>query len=146
MDAASTGFDEEYTPPFPWCAVTLTDPLRMRAISTKGYIDTGSDGSIVPAEVGKGLNLLRYPLMRVETRGIGGKPEDRILYATYVKVNDIEVAAVVDVRDDVDVVLLGRDVLQYMKITIDWKRKKVEAADPKDEPARAMNQRKTLSP
>jgi hypothetical protein len=26
LDAASTGFDEECTPPFPWCAVTLADP------------------------------------------------------------------------------------------------------------------------
>lgn len=130
MDAVSTGLDEEYTPPFPWCAVTLADPFKTKTTSTKGYIDTGSDGSIVPAEIGKELNLLRYPLMRVEARGIGGKPEDRILYATYVKVNGIEVATVVDVRDDVNIVLLGRDVLQYMKVTLDWKRKNIEIADP----------------
>ncbi|MEM2313086.1 MAG: hypothetical protein QXK12_07700 [Candidatus Nezhaarchaeales archaeon] len=135
MDVASTGLDEEYTPPFPWCAVILTDPFKRKIISAKGYIDTGSDGSIVPAKTGRELNLLRYPLMRVEVCGIGGKQEDRILYAAYMKINDVEVATAVDVREDVDIVLLGRDVLQHVKITLDWKRKKVEVADPKDKPA-----------
>lgn len=130
MDAASTGLDEGYTPPFPWCAVTLTDPLKTKAASGKGYIDTGSDGSIVPAKISEELNLIRFPVMRIEACGIGGKPEDRILYAAYVEINGIEVATAVDIRDDVDIILLGRDLLRYMKVTIDWKRKNIEIADP----------------
>jgi len=130
LDAASTGLDEEYVPPFPWCTVTVTDPFKTNTVSGKGYIDTGSDGSIVPAKIGEELNLGRFPVMRIEAWGIGGKPEDRILYAAYVEINGIEVATAVDIRDDVDIILLGRDLLRYMKVTIDWKRKNIEIADP----------------
>ena len=126
----STGFDEEFIPPFPWCVVILTNPFRTKITTTKGYIDTGSDGSIIPAEIGRKLNLFKYPLMRVETRGIGGNSEDRILYAVYVKIGGVEVAIAADVRDDVDIVLLGRDVLQYVKIMLDWKGRSVEVVDP----------------
>jgi hypothetical protein len=63
-------------PPFPWCTVTVTDPFKTKTISGKGYIDTGSDGSIVPTKIGEELNLIRFPVMRIEACGIGGKPED----------------------------------------------------------------------
>jgi len=130
LDAASTGLDEGYVPPFPWCTVAVMDLPKTKTVSAKGYIDTGSDGSIVPAKVGDKLNLNRFPVMRIEAWGIGGKPEDRILYAAYVEINGIEVATAVDIRDDVDIILLGRDLLQHTKVTIDWKQKNIEIADP----------------
>ena len=50
--------------------------------------------------------------------------------ATYFEVNGIEVATAVDIRKDVDIILLGRDLLEYIRVTIDWKRKSIEIADP----------------
>jgi len=47
-----------------------------------------------------------------------------------VKIGGVEVAIAADVRDDVDIVLLGRDVLQYVKIMLDWKGRSVEVVDP----------------
>jgi len=130
LDDAFTGLDEGYVPPFPWCTVTVADPFKTKTVTGKGHVDTGSDGSILPANIGEELNLIRFPVMHIEAWGIGGKPEERILYATYFEVNGIEVATGVDIRKDVDIILLGRDLLQYIKVTIDWKRKKIEIADP----------------
>jgi len=127
---ASTGLDENYVPPFPWCTVTVADPFKTKSVSRKGYIDTGSDGSIVPTKIGKELHLTQFPVMRIEAYSIGGKPEDRILYAAYVEINGAEVATAVDIRDDVNIILLGRDLLQYIKVTIDWKRKDIKILDP----------------
>lgn len=67
LDAASTGLDEKYVPPFPWCNVTLTPPFKTKIVSGKRYIVTGSDESIVPAKIGEQLNLIGFPVMRMET-------------------------------------------------------------------------------
>jgi predicted aspartyl protease len=93
-------------------------------------LDTGSDGTILPAETGRALNLDAFPSSRATVLGIGGKPEQRVLYGVVVKINGFEVRSVVDVRDDVEIVLVGRDILQHTTVTINWKEKTLTVKDP----------------
>lgn len=42
----------------------------------------------------------------------------------------IEIVTAVDIRNDVEEILLGRDVLQHLNIDIDWKKGNVSLRDP----------------
>lgn len=130
MNAEYTGIDETYYPPFPWCLVSIHNLAKTREVTVRGYVDTGSDGTVVTIEIGKKLNLHKQPVTTAETVSIGGKPELRILYAAIFIVKAVEVVAAVDVRNDVKEVLLGRDILQHLRLSIDWKKGTVNLRDP----------------
>lgn len=130
MNAEYTGIDETYYPPFPWCLVRIHNLAKTREVTVRGYVDTGSDGTVVTIDIGKKLNLHKQPVTTAETLSIGGKPELRILYAAIFIVKRVEVVAAVDVRDDVKEVLLGRDILQHLRLSIDWKKGTVDLRDP----------------
>jgi len=99
-------------------------------VTVKGYIDTGSDGTIVTTDMDKKLGLQRHPVMLAETTGIGGKPEERVLYAAIFIIKGMEIVTAVDIRDDVEEVLLGRDILHHLRLTIDWKKRTIDLRDP----------------
>jgi clan AA aspartic protease len=103
---------------------------KTREVTVRGYVDTGSDGTVVTVDIGKKLNLHKQPVTTAETVSIGGKPELRILYAAIFIVKKVEVVAAVNVRDDVKEVLLGRDILQHLRLSIDWKKGTVDLRDP----------------
>ena len=62
--------------------------------------------------------------------GIGGKPEARALYAAILIVKGMEMVTAVDMRDDVEEVLLGRDILHHLNLNIDWKKGVTDLKDP----------------
>ncbi len=130
MSAGSTGIDETYYPPFPWCLVNIYNLPKTKNVIVKGYIDTGSDGTIVTMDVDERLELHRQPITLAETIGIGGKPEVRALYAAVFIVKGMEIVVAVDIRDDVGEVLIGRDILHNLSLNIDWKRGTVDLKDP----------------
>jgi len=41
-----------------------------------------------------------------------------------------EARSILDVRDDVEIVLLGRDILQHMTLSLGWKKQNVTVKDP----------------
>lgn len=118
-----SGFDNSVAPPFPWLMTTLTNPSKTSEQKVKGYIDTGSDGSAIPIKLGQDLGLFKYPIARAEISGLGGKLEQRILYGLVIEIAGQDVAIAVDIRDDLDFVLLGRDILQYFSLMIDWRQR-----------------------
>jgi len=131
LSAGFTGIDETYYPPFPWCLVNVYNLPKTKSVIVKGYIDTGSDGTIVTTDIDKRLELRRQPLTLAETMGIGGKPEVRALYAAVFIIKGIEVVTAVDIRDDVEEVLIGRDVLHHLSLSIDWKKGTIHLKDPR---------------
>lgn len=130
MGEESTGFDFEFEPPFPWRLVEVSDPKKLRTKTQRAYLDTGSDGTIVPSETADVLNLTGFPSTRATVHGIGGKPEQRILFGAVFTVGTLETRTVVDIREDVDIVLLGRDVLQHTSLNLSWKAARVAVSDP----------------
>lgn len=130
MSVGSTGIDETYYPPFPWCSVNIYNLPKTKNVIVKGYIDTGSDGTIVTTDIDRKLELRRQPIILAETMGIGGKPEVRVLYAAVFVIKGIEVVTAVDIRDDIEEVLLGRDILHHLSLNIDWKKGTIDLRDP----------------
>lgn len=130
MSAGSTGIDETYYPPFPWCLVKVYNLPKTKSVIIKGYLDTGSDGTIVTSNIDKKLGLQRYPVTLAETTGIGAKPEVRVLYAAIFTIKRMEIVTAVDIRDDVEEVLLGRDILHHLRLSIDWKKRIIDLRDP----------------
>ncbi|MEM2146050.1 MAG: hypothetical protein QW279_11865 [Candidatus Jordarchaeaceae archaeon] len=103
---------------------------RKRIVTVMGYIDTGSDGTIVLEDINKKLELHYHPVATAETKSIGGKQEERVLYAAIFIVRGIEIVTAVDIRNDVEEILLGRDVFQHLSIDIDWKKGNVDLRNP----------------
>ena len=130
MGEESTGFDLNFEPPFPWCSVKISDPKKLRSKTERGYLDTGSDGTIVPTKTADMLNLAAFPLTRATVHGIGGKPEQRILFGAVFAIGAVETRTVVDIREDVDIILLGRDVLQHTSLNLCSKTATVTVTDP----------------
>lgn len=130
MGEESTGFDLEFEPPFPWCSAKISDPKKLRSKTQRAYLDTGSDGTIVPSAIAEALNLAEFPHTRAIIRGIGGGPEQRILFGAVFTIGTLEIRTVVDIREDVDIVLLGRDVLQHASLNVNWKRATITVSDP----------------
>ncbi len=130
MVEESTGFDSAFEPPFPWCLSEISDPRKLRSLTRRAYLDTGSDGTIVPEEIGEALKLEAFPSSRATVLGIGGKPEQRILFAAVFNVGGLDVRSVIDIRDDVEIVLLGRDILQHTTLSLSWKESDVTVKDP----------------
>lgn len=130
MGDESTGFDSGFEPPFPWVSAKISDPKKLHSKAARAYLDTGSDGTIVPYDTAKALALEEFPSARANVQGIGGKPEQRILFAAVFTILGLEIRTVVDVRDDVNIVLLGRDVLQYTSLEVSWKTASLTLTDP----------------
>jgi len=130
LSAESTGIDETYYPPFPWCSVRISNLSKKRTVTVKGYIDTGSDGTIVTADIDKKLELHKQPVTMAETTSIGGKPEERMLYAAIFTIKRVEVVTAVDVRNDIEETLLGRDILRHLSLSINWKKGTINLRDP----------------
>ena len=130
MNTESTGIDETYYPPFPWCSVRISNLSKKRTVTVKCYIDTGSDGTIVTEDIDKKLELHKQPVTMAETASIGGKPEERMLYAAIFTIKRVEVVTAVDVRNDIEETLLGRDVLRNLSLSINWKKGTINLRDP----------------
>ncbi|MBS7249293.1 MAG: retroviral-like aspartic protease family protein [Candidatus Freyarchaeota archaeon] len=104
--------------------------MSRKSVTVRGYIDTGSDGTIVTEDINKKLELHHYPVATAEIKSIGGKQEERVLYAAIFIVGGLEIVTAVDIRNDVEEILLGRNVLQHLNIDIDWKKGNVSLRDP----------------
>ena len=130
MNTESTGIDETYDPPFPWCLVRIYNLPKTRNTAVRGYIDTGSDGTVVTTDIDTKLGLHNHPITVAEIKSIGGKPEERVLYAAIFIIKGVETVAAVDIRDYVEEILLGRDILRHLSLSIDWKRRTINLRDP----------------
>jgi len=130
LSESSIGIDETYYPPFPWCLANIYDLPKTKNVIAKGYTDTGSDVTIATMDIDERLELHRQPVTLAEIMGIGGKPEVRALYAAVFIVKGIEVVTAVDIRDDVEEVLIGRDILHHLSLSIDWKKGTIDLKDP----------------
>ncbi|MDW8030178.1 MAG: DUF5678 domain-containing protein, partial [Armatimonadota bacterium] len=111
-------YDPNFVPPMPILSASVSDPYRRQQIQTDAIVDTGADLSLLKEAVGNQIGLGSYPSGQMLISGIGAQPQTRQLYSTILSLAGKEIFTLVDLRDDIDENILGRDVLNWFRLTL----------------------------
>ena len=121
-------YDPRFAPPAPYVPVQLRNPDTGTTTTISAKIDSGADMSVLPQAVV--ANLALEPTGDILASGYDRKP---VLLPTYnvtfeiqdYTIQDVEVT--VSPRNDV---LLGRDVLNHLILTLNGKEQTFDLKDP----------------
>lgn len=91
--------------------------------------DSGADVTALPIAECERLGILANPVREFPISWIGQPTEVRPVYSAYVKIGKHESLAFVDAYVTRDETLIGRDVLNNFRLTLDGKRRKVTIED-----------------
>lgn len=119
-------YNQQIRPPAPFVYVTLRPPLDDEpSFELPAQVDTGADTSVVPLRVVEALALPQ--LGEVPTAVFGGQVTLIPSYMIRLQIRGLTEAAVkVLASPDEPYVLLGRDVLNRYKLTLDGPRLALE--------------------
>ena len=122
-------YDTSFDPPCPVVNVSV------RAHSTggpsrvlPGKLDTGADITVIPPLLATELQL--PPAGTARLTGYDGTQIERPMYAVDLGIGEDRVEAVLVVAAPRSNILLGRDVLNHLIITLDGKNQQFEMRDP----------------
>ncbi|MEM2904441.1 MAG: retroviral-like aspartic protease family protein [Candidatus Bathyarchaeia archaeon] len=121
-------YQPEYEPPAPALTVKLTRPLSSQSATSRAKLDTGADITVVPQRAVNELSLV--PARRLTVASFDGREEPGYTYFVDISFDRFifpTVEALSARRSDV---LLGRDVLNMLKATLDGKNLSFELLDP----------------
>lgn len=97
---------------------------------TGAIVDSGSDVSVLPYRDCSELGICNFPLIEIPIRWTErAKVEQKSLYFAFVEINGFNARALVDADNNLTETILGRDVLNNFKITLDGKKQQVIVSD-----------------
>lgn len=109
----------EFGPPAPFAYVTVQNPVNDQAsIEMPALIDSGADRTVIPGKLVGDLRLT--PLRTVVMGALGGDQHKLTAYSVVVQMRHAEPMEIEVVAHDAEsYVLLGRDVLNQLRIVLD---------------------------
>lgn len=111
-------YDTTYDPPIPVCTVTLSVSLTGRRVNLTAVLDTGADGTIVPARYLQEIGARRA--YEATLRSQWGEPRSVFLYLIDLQIGELALPGVYVVGDELgDEVVLGRNVLNRLRLLLD---------------------------
>lgn len=119
---------DQFDPPAPVVMVEVSKPSSTLSERFKGKIDTGADISVIPNHLVKKWKLI--PARIVETCGYDRKMEERRTYYVNVSFKELKLDFIEVISTNRRNVLIGRDVLNKLKISLDGKKLDFEITDP----------------
>jgi predicted aspartyl protease len=130
MSASRYSYDREhFNPPAPTLKIKVSRPISMFSEEINGKIDTGADKTIIPDTLAEKLGL--NPARPVRLRGFRDVAA-RKTPAFYANISiagfNLEYMEVASVQREN--VLIGRDILNELKILLDGKNLNFEISDP----------------
>lgn len=113
-----TSYSLRFTPPAPVVEVVVQHPVnRRRRAILPALFDTGADVSALPALVIERLQL--YEMHRMLVAGIDGKLQRVFTYGVHIHLPQSIQMPVEVIASGHEFVILGRDVLNQLKIQLD---------------------------
>ncbi len=120
-----TGYTSAYFPPAPMLDVVfVAQPEGTRTAVVAGFVDTGADASIVPLYLLDQIGARYVTEHRV--RSHFGEVRKVHSYLVDVVVDDITLPGIEVVGDTVDETLIGRDVLNRLRLVLDGPRQQIQ--------------------
>lgn len=115
-------YDQAYDPAAPVCQITLHVPAAGRRMNVDAIIDTGADATIVP------VSFLRQVAARrsfeATMRSQWGERRRVYLYLVDIQLETLVLPSIYVIGDDQgDEVVLGRDVLNRLRMLLDGPRR-----------------------
>ena len=111
-------FSHRYTPPAPVLEATLSTLSGEKRAKTIALIDTGADATIVPLSIL--LHLEARPAFSSRLRSQWGEHRQVLLYLVDIQIDESTFPGAYVVGDGLgEEVILGRDLLNRLKITLD---------------------------
>ena len=121
-----TNYDDlRFFPPAPVLPVVFVAlPHETKSMETQGFVDTGADATIVPKRLLQSIQA--RPLLSRYVRSYIGEQRVVRTYAVDVIVAGVTLPAIEVIGDDVPEPLIGRDVLNRLRLILDGPRQKIE--------------------
>lgn len=118
----------DYNPPAPALALRFTRPLSTQSIEIQAKLDTGADITVLPQSVINELRLI--PAGRISVFSFNGREELKYAYFVDLSFHNFRFSMVEVIGARRHDVLLGRDVLNLMKTTLNGKDLSFDLLDP----------------
>ncbi|MBS7628333.1 retroviral-like aspartic protease [Candidatus Bathyarchaeota archaeon] len=118
----------DYNPPAPAIKVRFTKPLSDHSIELKAKLDTGADITVLPQHAINELRLM--PASRVSILSFDGQEGLKYTYFVDLAFHDYKFSMVEVIGARRHDALLGRDVLNMLKTTLDGKALSFDLSDP----------------
>lgn len=118
----------DYNPPAPSLKVRISSPTSTHSIEIEAKIDTGADIPVLPQHLINELRLI--PASRVPVSSFNGREEPKYTYFVNLHFNNFKFPMVEAIGAKRHNALLGRDVLNMLKTTLDGKTLSFELSDP----------------
>ena len=112
-------YDDSYSPPAPVCQVSFSVARTGQSVGPLAAIlETGADGTLVPQHCLDAIGARR--VMETGLRSQWGERRVVYLYLVTLHIGEIELPGTYVVGDDrSDEIVLGRNVLNHLKIWLD---------------------------
>lgn len=111
-------YDETYDPAAPVCQINFSVAATGSSVSLPAIIDTGADATIVPLEYLRQIGARR--VFEASLRSQWGERRSVYLYLIDLRLGELTLPGVYVVGDDRgDEVVLGRDVLNRLRLLLD---------------------------
>lgn len=120
-------YDTSYHPfALPHAAVTFSNYARThRKLCPDTIPDTGADLSILPDSDCQDIDLFSSPYFTSRSRGVIGPSVTTLVYRGYAEINGLHFPALIQAVSGGAERILGRDVLNRMRVTFDGPRNRV---------------------
>jgi predicted aspartyl protease len=109
----------EFTPSAPFVHVIVRNPKADHASAEiPAQLDTGADRTVIPKRVAEEVHL--SAVRKITVAGLGGDLHTLDVFLVLLQIRDLQPMAVeVIAHDDESFVLLGRDVINQLRIVLD---------------------------
>lgn len=119
---------EQFDPPAPVIIVEVSKPYSTIFEKSKAKIDTGADISVIPDNWVKEWGLV--PARVLPTLGYDRKREERPTYFVNISFDKFKFDFTEVISSDRENVLIGRDILNNLNISLNGKKLEFEITDP----------------
>jgi hypothetical protein len=122
-------YSRNYFPPVPTVDITFITAAEFSRIGPlQAIVDSGADGTIVP------INYLEEiqapPTVEMVIRSQWGERRNILLYLVDVQIGDLTLPGVEVVGDELsDEIVLGRNILNLLRVLLDGPREVVEVSE-----------------
>ncbi|MDP2767783.1 MAG: hypothetical protein Q8O41_10130 [Candidatus Methanoperedens sp.] len=123
-------YNVEYDPALPMIDVLISRLDGIKETKTEGIIDTGADTSVLPEYICSELGIYEFPIAEADIGGINGNWERKVLFGAMMRIEGNDMTAIVDCRQDVSEVIVGREVLNNFIIVLNGKNLNINMKDP----------------
>ena len=122
-------YNRDYSPPIPEISLDLFNPYTRQSIKgALGFIDTGADGTCIPTRFIRVLKII--PSRWRTVVDFEGKETRKLAYRVTFKVEKWVFKLIEVVTTDTEEILIGRDILNQLKLELNGKNEIFEISDP----------------